>query len=181
MHQHFKKRRFDQRLAAFHRDYSSPCTRFYLSSYKREKNPVSKNCETKFSYVRITMHSLAAVKRRGFYFKNAFHAIVKRGDISIATALSPHAQYVARERPPNASNSVRSFQKTDCSLSLPLSRSSKDFLILPDNSTKIDIRVSKLFLNPSSMITFSHRIHFEKNSSFRVKETISFFTQVEIL
>lgn len=155
---------------------TSPCTRFYLSSYKRrkKKNPVSKNCETKFSYVRITMHSSAAVKRRGFYFKNGFHAIVKRGDISIATALSPHAQYVARERSPNASNSVRlvrSFQKTGCSL--PLSRSSKDFLILID--------ISKLFLNPSYTIsTFSHRIPFisKSNSSFRIKETIDFYRSI---
>lgn len=149
---------------------TSPCTRFYLSSYKRrKKNPVSKNCETKFSYVRITMHSSAAVKRRGFYFKNGFHAIVKRGDISIATALSPHAQYVARERSPNASSSVRlvrSFQKTGCSL--PLSPSSKDFLILID--------ISKLFLNPSYTIsTFSHRILFISKSNSSLKETIDFY------
>lgn len=166
MHQHFKERRFDQRLFT-----TSPCTRFYLSSYKRrKKNPVSKNCETKFSYVRITMHSSAAVKRRGFYFKNGFHAIVKRGDISIATALSPHAQYVARERSPNASSSVRlvrSFQKTGCSL--PLSRSSKDFLILID--------ILKLFLNPSyTILIFSHRIPFiSKSNSSLLKETIDFY------
>lgn len=147
--------------------------RVLVSIYHRineeKKNPVSKNCETKFSYVRITMHSSAAVKRRGFYFKNGFHAIVKRGDISIATALSSHAQYVARERSPNASSSVRlvrSFQKTGCSL--PLSRSSKDFLILID--------ISKLFLNPSYTIsTFSHRIPFISKSNSSLKETIDFY------
>lgn len=142
---------------------------FIIIYKRRKKNPVSKNCETKFSYVRITMHSSAAVKRRGFYFKNGFHAIVKRGDISIATALSPHAQYVARERSPNASSSVRlvrSFQKTGCSL--PLSPSSKDFLILID--------ISKLFSNPSYTIsTFSHRIPFISKSNSSLKETIDFY------